>query len=511
MVMLPREESLAARMRRRLAAGAVAAALVGSALVATAVAPATAATTRTGAATFEVAGGTITATVKASDIILDARARTFRTAVALTHTGTTLTIDKNPGGSGLGFTNWRPGVDAAFYGGARLVMDDATHGHGDIYLDSMQSPRPFHIDLFLRGTLDGHRFDVRADDILSVGADRATRIVGAHFPSSTAKGRTVTVSGTLQKAWMVEQNARPGFAALPGEAVQVWFDPSGTARPVLKGTTTTGRDGKFSRTFTAPGAGRWTAKYVGRSGYAASGAAPTGGVAPLGSNSRTFRVVERSDGEFGRDYEVTVSMTAPDVVLTTAGKRQRVVVRYSDISGEFAPDDNMIAVIGHGSVSSGEMTYAWTETDTRQSYYFDIPPDAVPGYYEVELVDVSSGMEPPVTFTVRRQTRLVAKTSDSTPAFGQYVTLSGTLSRLERISGSANAGFRPARGAPVQVWFDPAGSQPAVFRGTATVNSTGAWSRKLKSTGSGTWKVTYSGSDSSFHAPSSDTVKVVAH
>ncbi|MBE1877891.1 hypothetical protein [Myceligenerans pegani] len=78
-------------------------------------------------------------------------------------------------------------------------------------------------------------------------------------------GRTVKVSGTLKVPTQADKYNLRGYHPLSGQKLRIYFDPAGSAGPVLKAKVTTGSTGWYSKSFTARKSGTWIVKYAGHS------------------------------------------------------------------------------------------------------------------------------------------------------------------------------------------------------------------------------------------------------
>ncbi|MGY4928768.1 hypothetical protein [Streptomyces sp. 900105755] len=89
-----------------------------------------------------------------------------------------------------------------------------------------------------------------------------TRITGFNAsPEPVRKGRTLTVTGTLQR-----QNGST-WTGVSGQHVTIRFRVAGGKTSTGMATVTTGKDGRFTLTFTAKQDGTWSAAYTATSAY----------------------------------------------------------------------------------------------------------------------------------------------------------------------------------------------------------------------------------------------------
>ncbi|MBW8799412.1 MAG: hypothetical protein JF597_39320 [Streptomyces sp.] len=89
-----------------------------------------------------------------------------------------------------------------------------------------------------------------------------TRVIGFNAsPEPVRKGRTLTVTGTLQR-----QNGST-WTGVSGQHVTIRFRVAGAKTSTGMATVTTGKDGRFTLTFTAKQDGTWSAAYTATSAY----------------------------------------------------------------------------------------------------------------------------------------------------------------------------------------------------------------------------------------------------
>lgn len=109
-----------------------------------------------------------------------------------------------------------------------------------------------------------HNVLVEDPTVTTIVVKRASTTTVAASRTSVPTARTITLSGDVERVQLVST----GGAAIrpaPNVAVKVYFDPAGSAAPVLKKEVTTGSDGTFSTSVRATTSGRWIAKYAGTS------------------------------------------------------------------------------------------------------------------------------------------------------------------------------------------------------------------------------------------------------
>ncbi|MBD3145917.1 hypothetical protein [Microbispora bryophytorum] len=91
-------------------------------------------------------------------------------------------------------------------------------------------------------------------------AGAQTKITYSANPKSGRPNRKATHAGTLfVRVQPAGQPAR--WDPLPQQRVRLWFDPSGTGADAVKGTATTGSDGRFTLRKKVPSAGEWQVRF----------------------------------------------------------------------------------------------------------------------------------------------------------------------------------------------------------------------------------------------------------
>ncbi|WP_157601778.1 hypothetical protein [Promicromonospora kroppenstedtii] len=109
-----------------------------------------------------------------------------------------------------------------------------------------------------------HNVLVEDPTVTTIVVKRASTTTVTASRTSVPTARTITLSGDVERVQLVST----GGAAIrpaPNVAVKVYFDPAGSAAPVLKQEVTTGSDGTFSTSVRAASSGRWIVKYAGTS------------------------------------------------------------------------------------------------------------------------------------------------------------------------------------------------------------------------------------------------------
>ncbi|MFI6244770.1 hypothetical protein [Streptomyces sp. NPDC051016] len=89
-----------------------------------------------------------------------------------------------------------------------------------------------------------------------------TRVTGLNAsPEPVRKGRTLTVTGTLQR------QKGTAWTGVSGQKVTIRFRAAGATAVTRMATVTTGKDGRFTLTFTAKKDGTWSAAYTATAAY----------------------------------------------------------------------------------------------------------------------------------------------------------------------------------------------------------------------------------------------------
>jgi hypothetical protein len=174
----------------------------------------------------------------------------------------------------------------------------------------------------------------------------------------------------------------------------------------------------------------------------------------------------------------------------------------------------MVSVTG----PSGELVYSrqtsfepsatgWSASD------FELPRPLELGRYQLSFdgeVTVQTGSGPAEVRLagtdvlefyqrLRPVIRLFQATPQAIPA-GEKAVVSGVALR-----GSSST--RPLVGEQVQIWFDPRGSAPRTYRGSATTDDRGYFEKTLSAPSDGTWRAVIPDSDRFADAPPVDTAQ----
>ncbi|MCP2265252.1 hypothetical protein APR03_002600 [Promicromonospora thailandica] len=108
--------------------------------------------------------------------------------------------------------------------------------------------------------------DVLVEDptVTTLVVKRASSTTVTASRTSLPAPGSVTLSGGVRKVQLVSGGGAQERPA-PNTKVEIYFDPAGSAAPVLKKTVTTGSNGNYSTSVSASATGAWIAKYPGTS------------------------------------------------------------------------------------------------------------------------------------------------------------------------------------------------------------------------------------------------------
>lgn len=99
------------------------------------------------------------------------------------------------------------------------------------------------------------------------------------------------------------------------------------------------------------------------------------------------------------------------------------------------------------------------------------------------------------SFYVKRATTLTLNASPEPVKKGKKVTVKGTLKKLNPGKSyiHTDAKYSAYAGKKVKIYFDPKGSKPRVYMGSAKTNSKGVFSKKFTAKVDGTWSAEFAG------------------
>lgn len=114
-----------------------------------------------------------------------------------------------------------------------------------------------------------HDVLVQSPSVTTIVVKRASSTTVAASDTSFTGPKTITLSGEVRRVQLVSGGGAAEKLA-PGVSVNLYFDPAGSAGPVLKKTVTTGANGAYSTPLLTSASGTWIAKYPGWSLQASS-------------------------------------------------------------------------------------------------------------------------------------------------------------------------------------------------------------------------------------------------
>lgn len=157
---------------------------------------------------------------------------------------------------------------------ALVSVQFSTDGKKWIYQDTERTDANGRFTVHATARHDGYwRALVQDPDYLSavsaidyVDSRYRTRVTSFNAgPEPVRKGKTITVSGTLQRY----TSEWTGWRAFSGQSVKVYFQAKGAKGWTYEGRATTSGPGHFSHGFTAAKDGTWRVTYAGSSSYLA--------------------------------------------------------------------------------------------------------------------------------------------------------------------------------------------------------------------------------------------------
>ncbi|MEU6430749.1 hypothetical protein ABZ860_33045 [Microbispora sp. NPDC046973] len=109
---------------------------------------------------------------------------------------------------------------------------------------------------------DGRLTAARSAEVRSAvnSAGAQTRIAYSASPKSGKRNRKATHIGTLFVR-VQPAGQPPRWDPLPQQRVRLWFDPSGTGADAVRGSATTGSDGRFRLREKVPSTGDWQVRF----------------------------------------------------------------------------------------------------------------------------------------------------------------------------------------------------------------------------------------------------------
>lgn len=379
-----------------------------------------------------------------------------------------------------------------------LVKDSEHRAHADFLLDASDPAGTYYLAIEINTTVDGQAYTIFKDRGLKFSVKRATTATA----SSKRSGSKTVVSGSVTRSQAVDYQTAVATRPFARVKVKLYFDPQGAQGARYKATVTTGSDGRYRKTLTYPGKGRWIAKYAGSSQYAPSGVRTAGAREP--AVKRTYIT---SDTALGT--KVTMKVVSQNVVAGSRGKKMRVDVSFATSGPGSLVTSDLHTVCATSRIGH----YDWYCSDlvrdsaTRLHADFWFGPSDPASVYDLEVWgdlwvrasgerdSVEPRMAQTGSFRVTKSTRTTVRLSDASVRKGATVKVKGTLAKPSATDANNGQGWRPTRGQSVKIYFDPKGSAKAAYRGTVRVSSKGTFSKNFRVTRSGTWIVKYPGSD----------------
>jgi hypothetical protein len=238
--------------------------------------------------------------------------------------------------------------------------------------------------------------------------------------------------------------------------------------------------------------------------------------------SAATRTVTEHDGSSWLKATVSVS----DVVMRTGETKVVVDVTYR-ASDRFTLDGGNFVTIHSSSGYGFDMATLRRVSPTKERAELVIDPGEVAGTWWVDVYSSADvwdsclyswdgceggyeylylSQDSVTSFQASRAAAVTVGAASTTVAKGRTTTLDGTLKHV--VSDHRSTSWRAYPNQKVTLWFDPAGSAPGRWMGSATTNSNGAYRKTIKPTTSGVWTVTYPGSSVNAPAKASVTVRV---
>ncbi|WP_203833962.1 hypothetical protein [Actinoplanes campanulatus] len=146
-----------------------------------------------------------------------------------------------------------------------------------------------------------------------------------------------------------------------------------------------------------------------------------------------------------------------------------------------------------GSTATYKGTFKMCGKDTAGRYTVNVYGAQMKAGSEPELTNVVSKK-----IYLKRPSKLTLNAAPEPVVKGKKLTAKGVLKVNGKVLG----------GAKVKVYFKPAGATTFTYKGTATTNGKGVYSKKFTATKSGVWQVVYAGNTSRNAATAVDGVKV---
>ncbi|WP_419704839.1 hypothetical protein [Promicromonospora sp. NFX87] len=365
---------------------------------------------------------------------------------------------------------------------------------------------------------------IEAVDLVTFQVRYRTMLEATARSGNQPTGTATTVAGSM--GWLV-RNAVGDYdpVAATGAAVDIAFDPEGSAPRTKVGTATVSSTGFFRLDTRVTVPGRWYVSYAGTTELSPATVRLT-----QSARSRTRPVQQGTATQTSGSATAGIRVTAPDVVTTLESQAVRVDFgvtsfgRMRSIAGV-----HLVSRRSEGTYPNGH--HLWPEhklSGDGTAGYITARMDALtpPGVYDVGadvvigtctrspwLAYPSSGDcgmkevriddDTITTLTVKRATITTISASPKVLDEPRWVTLKGSVRKLQLVSNT-EAAYRYSAEAPVRLYWDPAGSAAPQYEKTVYTNSRGVWAAKFLTSASGRWVAEFPGT--SLNAASSRTV-----
>jgi len=156
----------------------------------------------------------------------------------------------------------------AGWDGAMLDLKKTSRGdirRGTTYVDNYSTPGKWWVHVSAWADWSNYDYATIDDEFASsFQLKRSTQLSLDASPEPVAKGRTITVKGTLKGLVGDYSMSYRGYANQP---VKIYFDPKGSQPKRYAGTVTTNSKGQYAKKYTAKQDGVWSAVFAGNSRY----------------------------------------------------------------------------------------------------------------------------------------------------------------------------------------------------------------------------------------------------
>lgn len=174
-------------------------------------------------------------------------------------------------GSSSGYVLDEPWVEIesdTSWGWASIDLKATSRGdiwRGTTYVDNNEPAGKWWVHVRAWADFRSGASDYVSEDFASsFQLKRSTQLSLDASPEPVAKGRTITVKGTLKGLVGDYSMSYRGYANQP---VKIYFDPKGSQPKRYAGTVTTNSKGQYAKKYTAKQDGVWSAVFAGNSRY----------------------------------------------------------------------------------------------------------------------------------------------------------------------------------------------------------------------------------------------------